>query len=484
MALITRILEDQAKALGTPGKGIAQGSPLSPLLANIYLDALDEEIEDQGVKIVRFADDFVILCKSEKKAKKVLDHCVRVLAEHGLSLHDDGTRIVSFDKGFDFVGYLFLRTLSLKQKSPEGAPAPGKRVKSKVTDEGIIELEEEGARFDPGARVLYLQDAGHRLDIRNRSFSVRRDDGTELISIPHKRVGRIEIGPGVDYGQHPVELAVDTATDLALIDPWGQTRGTVVSSRTKRAGLQFDQARAILDDDFRLAVSRRIAESRIRNQRIQLFRLNRERDLEGVRDALDEMLRTLTKLEGATSVEQVFGFEGRSTDLYWPALGLLADYHEGPFKRSRPAKDPINAAINYMTGILERDIRAALQGAGLHIGFAFLHGTRDRHDGLVFDMMEPFRAALTEGRAVFLFNARRLSDEDFSEGAGGMIEISDRGRRAIIRGYESAVARRVNKTDGTGKLAWRPMMLHQAHGLARAVRAGDPDLFMPYLMED
>lgn len=73
LALIELILSDQGKVLGTPGQGLVQGSPLSPLLANLYLDALDEEIEADGVKIVRFADDFVILCKSDKKAEKALD---------------------------------------------------------------------------------------------------------------------------------------------------------------------------------------------------------------------------------------------------------------------------------------------------------------------------------------------------------------------------------------------------------------------------
>ena len=72
MALLDIILADQARALGTPQQGLVQGSPLSPILANLHLDVLDDEIEEQGVKIVRYADDFVILCKSEKKAERVL----------------------------------------------------------------------------------------------------------------------------------------------------------------------------------------------------------------------------------------------------------------------------------------------------------------------------------------------------------------------------------------------------------------------------
>jgi CRISP-associated protein Cas1 len=99
LALLEILLLDQGKALNSPGKGIVQGSPLSPLLANLYLDALDDEIEDDGVKIVRFADDFVILCKSYKKAEAALQHCIKILDVHGLKLHDQGTRIVNFEKG-------------------------------------------------------------------------------------------------------------------------------------------------------------------------------------------------------------------------------------------------------------------------------------------------------------------------------------------------------------------------------------------------
>jgi CRISPR-associated protein Cas1 len=97
--------------------------------------------------------------------------------------------------------------------------------------------------------------------------------------------------------------------------------------------------------------------------------------------------------------------------------------------------------------------------------------------------MEPFRAPLTEGNAVYLFNARRLRDEMFTQGGEHTVEITPDGRRAIVLGYESAVAKRVNRPDGGGKLAWRPMMQHQARSLAAAILSGSAESFVPYLME-
>ncbi|MGR9400216.1 CRISPR-associated endonuclease Cas1 [Rhizobium leguminosarum] len=453
------------------------------MLANLYLDALDEEIEAQGVKIVRFADDFVILCKSEKKAEKVLAHVVKVLTEHNLRLHEDGTRIVNFEKGFDFIGYLFLRTLALKQKTDPAQP-PGKPVKSEVTDEGVIELEENGSRFDPGKRVLYILDPNHTLRIRNRSFSVCREDGSELISIPHQRIGRIEVGPFPEFSRKPIDLALECGIEFAFLDGYGQTKGTASTTCGRKASMHLSQAKAVLDQSYRVGIAKALVKARIHNQRTQLMRLNRTRELEPVEAALGSMLRSLRKVDHQGSIEELRGVEGSATAAYWPALALMLDGAPvAEFKRSRPAEDPLNAAINYLTAILERDMRAAVQSVGLHSGFGFLHASKDRHDGLIYDLIEPFRAALTEGIAIYLFNARRLRPDMFLKGDMRPIEMNDDARRTIISEYETAVAKRINRTDGGGKLAWCAMMRHQAQNLANTLQDEDPTAFQPYLME-
>lgn len=478
--LLAQILQDQAQALGTPGIGLVQGSPLSPLLANLYLDALDEEMDHKGVKLVRFADDFVILCRTEQKAQKAMAHCAKVLADHGLRLHEDGTRIVSFDKGFDFIGNLFVRTLAVKTKTDDQTAPRQKVVKSEVTDDGVIKLDAESS-FDQGHRVLYVIDPRHRLTARNKSISVLREDETEVIAIPRNRVGRIEIGEDVGFDKRLIDIAVEADVEMALIDRYGQTRGTVFGRGRRSAGLQLAQAQAVLNPAFRLEIARRIVDSRIKNQRTQLSRLNRTKKLESVRKALVVMKRKLRQLDAVANVDGLLGIEGAATADFYAAYGDLVS--TGKFKRSRPGRDPVNATLNYLTGILERDVRAAAQSTGLNLGFAFLHGTQNRHDGLVFDLMEPFRAPLVEGLTAFLFNSRRLRQELFDEEGSGAIHISSTGRSAIIEGYETAVAKRVNAPDRTQKFTWRKMMLHQSRSLVRAIETDGPVAFAPYEME-
>lgn len=94
----------------TPGRGVAQGSVISPLLSNIYLHPFDVAMIEAGVALVRYADDFVALCDSRQEARDTLDYVSQVLAELGLALNHDKTRIVRFGPEFAFLGARFSET--------------------------------------------------------------------------------------------------------------------------------------------------------------------------------------------------------------------------------------------------------------------------------------------------------------------------------------------------------------------------------------
>ncbi len=92
----------------SPEEGTPQGAIISPLLANIYLNPFDHFIEEKGFRIVRYADDFVILCKSREEAHEALETVSRWMSEAGLKLHPEKTRIVDArNERFEFLGYRF-----------------------------------------------------------------------------------------------------------------------------------------------------------------------------------------------------------------------------------------------------------------------------------------------------------------------------------------------------------------------------------------
>lgn len=94
----------------TPTSGTPQGAVISPLLANLYLHDLDVKLAGLGLSMVRYADDFVILCRSAAEAVDALDVVSAWVAAEGLQLHPDKTHVGDcrlVGQGFEFLGYRF-----------------------------------------------------------------------------------------------------------------------------------------------------------------------------------------------------------------------------------------------------------------------------------------------------------------------------------------------------------------------------------------
>lgn len=96
-----------------PEEGTPQGGVMSPLLANIYLNPLDWRMQEQGLEMVRYADDMVVLCRDAATARKALEQIRQWMEQAGLTLHPEKTRTVDMTSPgnfFEFLGYRFWRS--------------------------------------------------------------------------------------------------------------------------------------------------------------------------------------------------------------------------------------------------------------------------------------------------------------------------------------------------------------------------------------
>lgn len=103
------VMEGGADEASWSEEGTPQGSALSPFLANVALHGLDVLAKERGFDLVRFADDFVVLCESREEAESALAAVTQWTLESGMSLHPEKTRIVDHGSGesFEFLGYKF-----------------------------------------------------------------------------------------------------------------------------------------------------------------------------------------------------------------------------------------------------------------------------------------------------------------------------------------------------------------------------------------
>lgn len=459
--LIALWLEHFGAEMDTPGIGLSQGSPIAPLLCNFYLDQFDDGLAEIGIRCVRFADDFVLLAKTEAQAHNALGHASGILREHGLELHGDKTRVVPFDEGMEFLGHLFIRSMVLRQVSDpdEGSGRLLKAAPSAALPADVPKHDAEAYR------VLYLTEDDLVLDLRNLSFSIQRE-GHEVIAVHPEAVARVEVGPDATVTDRALRQALAAGTELAFVNGRGETKGWLRAPDFDRAGLHLAQARLCLDPKLSVDMARRLVGLRLRNMRAQLHRLNRRSRDTQVIAATAGLGRILRKLPDSGAVPELMGQEGAAAALYWPALGRLCGAVQGNFMRQRPARDALNAAINYLTAMLERDIHSAILRAGLHPGFGLLHTPRDRHEACVYDLMEGFRAPLTEGVAVTLFNQSRLREQMFDV-CDDSVRIDRDGIRALITGYERTVSRKLRSVHSGQQRTWRAIMLEEARAFGR-----------------
>jgi len=96
--------------------GTPQGGVISPLLANLVLNHLDWKLADAGYRFARYADDFVIVCQTQQQAQEALTLVDRVLKDLGLELSPEKTRITTYGKGYEFLGF-FLSSRSRRMGS-------------------------------------------------------------------------------------------------------------------------------------------------------------------------------------------------------------------------------------------------------------------------------------------------------------------------------------------------------------------------------
>jgi RNA-directed DNA polymerase len=123
-------------------RGTPQGGVISPLLANIVLNKMDHELEAKGYKFVRYADDFVICCKTRQEAIEALEFVKGIIEKMGLELSQEKTKIVNIKEGFDFLGFHFTHSgISIRDKSQEKFKEAVRKltIRSRNLDSEVIE---------------------------------------------------------------------------------------------------------------------------------------------------------------------------------------------------------------------------------------------------------------------------------------------------------------------------------------------------------
>jgi len=418
-------------------RGLPQGAPLSPLLANLMLDDFDSDLESAGFRLVRFADDFVVLCKSREQAEAAGAAVRRSLRELGLTLNEDKSRAVAFDQGFRYLGYLFLNDMVLdvsggqtevphpKPPPPnswlarfgrrEARPLDGTSVEPKGSNEARRGHTDElgrlslGERSDEGTLVIVTGKSAFASTSGGRLI-VTRDDQT-LIDTPWNGLSALLLVGNHHVTTPAMRAALGRSVPIHFASGFGTYQGTLWNGVPGAEGsaLWLRQQEWLADPQHALLASRQVVMARVRHMR-EVLRQRRPRDFIKERDILQGALKSAGS---ATDLAALNGVEGNATRVYFRALKALVPERYGFTGRNRrPPRDPFNALLSLGYTLLYAHVETLVRVSGLYPWAGFYHQPHGTHATLASDLMEPFRH-LVERVALTAVTRGTLEPGDF-----------------------------------------------------------------------
>lgn len=385
--------------------GLPQGSPLSPLLTNLYLTQFDKAFANDSSILIRFADDLIILTRTREEAIEALDKIKDLLHSLQLTINPEKTAIHRIEEGFQFLG--------------------------KYIDSSISEYE-EGKAVQPYRKVLYITHPFAFLSVYGECLEIK-EGKTITATIPFRRISEIVILQQVTFSTILIKKCRD----------YGITITTTLQSGYKNAIIKQDDKRhydlivqhsakvGSLKEKEMLTLGKKLIEAKIKNY-IFLFE---KKYVQGSNQVMNTLEQYLQKSRKANSVESLRGYEGKSAREIYKGLNRLIKnpaFHIK--KRDRKIKDPINTVMNLSYYLLFSRLNGLVRGAGLNPFMGIVHSKEDRYESFVCDLEEPFRARIDK-IIIKAVNLKILDETDFID-TDKRMEIKKDKLTAYLQFYE------------------------------------------------
>jgi CRISPR-associated protein Cas1 len=194
------------------------------------------------------------------------------------------------------------------------------------------------------------------------------------------------------------------------------------------------------------------------------------------------MKKIKEKIETASSIEQIMGYEGTASRKYFEGLSFLIkrEFHFNGRTRM-PPKDPFNSLLSFGYTLLLYEAYTAVLNKGLHPYAGIMHKDRQGHPALASDLIEEWRPVIVDSLSFSLLEKRTFKKEDFIENEEkGGVYLNKNQTKRFIKEFERKLrteARYIESIEG--RMSFRRALQHQAGMLVKAIEKRDPSLYNP-----
>lgn len=321
---------------------------------------------------------------------------------------------------------------------------------------------------DPLGRIVHLATPGSRASLRRgRIEVVARDE--EPTSVPLGQVSGLVVHGNADVSSALLRELLWRGHPIVWCTWSGRVVGWASSVDSPNGDARVAQHR--IDSQRALVVARAIVRGKILNQRHMMRRYGL--------DGRDELQRLATLTDHAATVGELVGLEGAAAARYFGQFdrALRARWASFSGRRARPARDPVNAALNVAYSLLLADMVRAIVACGLDPSGGVLHSAGRNKPALALDLMEEMRPLVADSCVLWAINNGELHEGDVRDDLGTM-RLTERGRKALIAAYERRVGSEFRHPHFEYRVTWRRAMEIQAR-MFLAVVMGELESYEP-----
>ena len=445
--------------------GLMQGSPISPLLSNIYMHKFDMYMEKYH--FCRFSDDINIYCDSIEQAEQCLNAVEKFLEEE-LGLQCNKTKCGIYPAlSRRFLGYEFYK-------------------KKNDTKVYIRKYKFENQAYYKKWNISAIQKIDQNYHLINdgiltkKDFTVLFENPEGKHYLPVETCSSINIYSEVSFSSAFFEYAKKKRLIINIFGDYGEYIGSFYTSTHKEATqMMLKQVQIYSDVTKRIEIAKKVEIASLHNQRENLRYYYKRQKNENLKKAIDDITSGMEEMKRCDSIEKMMLIEARAKQKYLQCFDIIIDNVDFPFEKrtKRPPLNELNALISFGNVFLYQRIATEIRKTALDIRIGFIHAANSRSQTFNLDIAEIFKPIIVD-RAIFtmIHNMMITKREHFEVNENGAVLLNKVGKRIFIRELEKKLYQKV-KIDGISR-TYDSIIKHEIQKMVHVVKNGEK--YKPY----
>ncbi|GCL55743.1 CRISPR-associated protein Cas1 [Microcystis aeruginosa NIES-3806] len=305
--------------------------------------------------------------------------------------------------------------------------------------------------------TLYLLEQGTSLLKEQFRFLIHVPD-KDKIEVPIRDVERILLFGNINLSTPAIATCLESRITVLFLSLSGRYKGHLWSKEASNLNVELLQFQHQNDRQFQLNTSKSIVRGKLINSKQLLLRLNRQRNILDIEQAISGINTDLEALKLVDNIDSLRGYEGISAARYFSALGQLIINPDFNFsqRHRQPPTDPVNALLSFGYTLLFNNVLSLIIAEGLSPYLGNFHYGEKKKPYLAFDLMEEFRSPIVDSLMLTLFNQSILKSKDFeslTEKPG--IYLTEQGRRLFLNQFEKRMTEKVTHSQISSQISYR-----------------------------